>query len=1235
MTLWRGIHRGQTAPPLIRSSTNEPFGLDVIFNGDNPIADIVAVHGLNGHREGTWTAEASQANWLRDLLPADIPNARILSYGYNSRTHNAENLSLQSIYEHAITLVQDLCTYRRNTKTENRPIIFLAHSLGGILVKNALIHSKLSKSSHHSIKRCTSGVAFFGTPHVGTSAANFASIVLSIGSIFTRTNSTVVRQLRENSESLHTQLQQFNPISCDFQIVVFYETYKTNIKFGKRIVIVPLHSASLPGNQGGLCIPLRKSHTELVRFSCPADPDYLVVSDQLKILVSDASRVLETNSVMSTATSLTAMSGSLTSLTVDCKQPVMKLPFSLPLQPNYFVGRTAELNTLHDSLFGTPKTKGSSEEQSRVVVVHGLGGAGKTQLSVAYAQSHRHDVDAVLWLDGSSENNTLLSFRSIAQRFLDAARQANGGEESINPLSSRLPIGEYLSATGQISTDEKTLPKISKIVMDFLRSENESFTWLMIMDNVDDLPRYPVASFLPQSARGKIIITTRRTEAIQFGQPLEIGQIEEESGIQILLNASSLRTKAPTDPENAKTIAISLGLLPLALEQAGAYISRTQMQLGKYPHLLERHRRELLSSPNTLGYNQVSVFATWELSFKQLVEEDNVAGNLLTLLAFFHHSSFWEGLLLAPFESNESSETSEPTVGSPEGYKWLHELSSSEFKLTNTLGKIFSVSLAKRNAPSGNIHLHPLVHAWGRERLTPVSRKGKLVEAVVAIGSALEWAYRPNRTSSKEVREFVSRVVPNADHCIGLVTQEGSKEMFSTILSDRQSAKALFYIGVLFENVSKLRQAEDIFAAIVAAYENDPSILSPLMAVNAQRRLAHVVNLFSRYKEGETLLLQAIPTLISLVGKAHPDTLAAQLELGNVHHRCFRYAEAEGLLREVIENDTDASTGGKMGRMGREATSILGLVYKHKGLHQEALALLKRVLDQASEENQDGAAHLLTLKYRHTLILQELGHWNLAMQAYEEAFDGFKATLGFNHPLTLRTANALGRIYCFLGKYAESRDILDLVWKGQSALGFSKENETAQLRTLFNIGVLNREEGRPNEAFEMLDRALRAEQALYGARAHSTLRCQVELGILQTVRGDLEEAARNLEEALSNQLAHYPDSPMEHAHTRTALAEAFTQLKSPSQADETLEPALRFVRATLEPDNPVRLKVELAHATSLLAGGRGGEAFAETKKLVPLLESTFGLKHPISVRGRVLFKDSREKINDIEGDGVV
>ena len=77
----------------------------------------MAVHGLNGHRENTWTAnDDGGVNWLRDFLPSDIPNARIITWGYDANTHSTSRIGAQHLYDHAKTLVSDLCLKRRVTE---------------------------------------------------------------------------------------------------------------------------------------------------------------------------------------------------------------------------------------------------------------------------------------------------------------------------------------------------------------------------------------------------------------------------------------------------------------------------------------------------------------------------------------------------------------------------------------------------------------------------------------------------------------------------------------------------------------------------------------------------------------------------------------------------------------------------------------------------------------------------------------------------------------------------------------------------------------------------------------------------------------------------------------------------------------------------------------------------------------------------------------------------------------
>jgi hypothetical protein len=83
-----------------------------------PDCSIVAIHGLNGHREKTWTT-SSGVNWLRDLLPRDLPNARLLSWGYDANTQNSSRVSSQYLYDHGRGLVSDLCLYRELTDVRN------------------------------------------------------------------------------------------------------------------------------------------------------------------------------------------------------------------------------------------------------------------------------------------------------------------------------------------------------------------------------------------------------------------------------------------------------------------------------------------------------------------------------------------------------------------------------------------------------------------------------------------------------------------------------------------------------------------------------------------------------------------------------------------------------------------------------------------------------------------------------------------------------------------------------------------------------------------------------------------------------------------------------------------------------------------------------------------------------------------------------------------------------------
>jgi hypothetical protein len=115
------------------------YGLHTLVDKDPGafgMVDIVAIHGLNGHYEKTWTEtlkDGTQVNWLRDLLPKKARNARIMTFAYNSTVQFSKSTS--DVFTFANQLLEHLLATRLSIVENRRPVIFVCHSLGGIVFK--------------------------------------------------------------------------------------------------------------------------------------------------------------------------------------------------------------------------------------------------------------------------------------------------------------------------------------------------------------------------------------------------------------------------------------------------------------------------------------------------------------------------------------------------------------------------------------------------------------------------------------------------------------------------------------------------------------------------------------------------------------------------------------------------------------------------------------------------------------------------------------------------------------------------------------------------------------------------------------------------------------------------------------------------------------------------------------------------------------------------------------------
>ncbi|KAF8536785.1 hypothetical protein BDD12DRAFT_849502, partial [Trichophaea hybrida] len=279
-------------------SKDASIGVKVVYTPPDGISvvDIVAVHGLKGDAYKTWTVPATEQRkkevfWLRDLLPAEVPNARILTYGYDSDPGKVfESASTNMVHHHATTLVSELHYFRRKPNERHRPIIFVCHSLGGIVVKRALIYSSTCNISHNpklrSIKVSTYGVIFLGTPHMGANAARWGKMAeMLVWMVTTKSwvdsNDALIHALGTNSETLQNITDSFVGLSMQFRMFFFWEELKTHIPGMTRDVIVEYASAVPEALPDAGRAAIHATHSDMCKFADENAPGWNVLAGVL------------------------------------------------------------------------------------------------------------------------------------------------------------------------------------------------------------------------------------------------------------------------------------------------------------------------------------------------------------------------------------------------------------------------------------------------------------------------------------------------------------------------------------------------------------------------------------------------------------------------------------------------------------------------------------------------------------------------------------------------------------------------------------------------------------------------------------------------------------------------------------------------------------------------------------------------------------------------------------------
>ncbi|SDN34026.1 Tetratricopeptide repeat-containing protein [Streptomyces sp. cf386] len=650
-----------------------------------------------------------------------------------------------------------------------------------------------------------------------------------------------------------------------------------------------------------------------------------------------------------------------------------------------FTGRSALLEKLRDSL-GSSTTSVSPAPYA----LYGLGGVGKTQIALEYVYRFAPDYDLVWWIP--SERNELV-------------------------ISSLAELGARL---GLRVGDEAA--QAAQEVCDHLRQSGSTLNWLLVFDNADEPQE--VSRYFP-GGNGHVLVTSRNQGWSQNFGAIEVDLFLREESVEHLL-----RRAAGLSAEDADRVAAAVGDLPLALDQAGAWLAETVTSVDTYLAELEQQAELVLSFSQPANYPK-PVAATWNVSIERLKERSPAAVRLLQLCAFFAAEPISRDLLY--------------------GDEMIRELAKNDPSLRErmVLGRVIReigrFALAKVDRATRSIQVHRLVQAVIRSQLSP--REQEEAQHVVhrILAGHRPKGEEPIDDDDPDNRAKFTVIWPH------LEASEASR-------CDEPETRQL-----LIDRVRYLWKRGDLNAALALGQELRTAWEELLNARRGElAELEKVAEERTRTGRADDDDLEERAKQESYVVNLHSQILYLSSNIANVLRSLGKYVEAERLGSDTLARQrvllvadhpyifmTSSGLAMDLGSIGRFGEALELAIEAYNGL-KESL----------------GEDHPRTLfaNNNRAVCLRLLGRYAEARDVDEEIYDRRRndLELGSEHPHSLISATNLGRDLRETGEYATSISLLRSSYEAYQRLFGETYPET--LRTAKSLAVSLRKAGRVTEA---------------------------------------------------------------------------------------------------------------------------------------------------------------------------
>ncbi|KAG6988928.1 hypothetical protein G7Y79_00067g095430 [Physcia stellaris] len=1086
-----------------------------------PLIDVVFVHGLDGHPRSTWMSEKDKVFWPSQLLPPILEEekARILVYGYDADVTPSRNgpatMSRDKIHNHGEQLVAELCGNRSKPAAE-RPIIFVAHSLGGLVVKSALIHSSETRGTKtrrlRSIFVSTYGILFLGTPHKGFDIRKWISRKeLASGARVhdkrIRTQSHVIDALQSNSETLQVLDRRFIDLTDRFQIFLFHEGKPTRMN-GKLYYVIHEESAA-PTIQDVEHAVIQQDHAHMCQFDNDHSPGFALVTEALQRYAAAAPESIQAAwglehkehhvkieaEVQQKLSSISISDYQTSPDTGSQRERHYIVPRT---QVKNFIGREAQLSQISSHFLND-----RVDNQPQILVLHALGGQGKSQLVLKYCSSSREIYAGIFWINASSEQ---LAMQSFAQ------------------------IGTALGIASSAITERNDL--MVKMIKQHL--ECWSQRWLLVFDNYDEPQKFSkVRQFIPQCKcsaafsvmstvsllivltvkKGRVIFTSRNAQLDRLGHYLmEVPAMNAKEGVGLLLSQHSHE-----DIEHyftqASSIVERLGGLPLAIEQAAAYIRYRRLplqRLDNFVEVYETKRRNILSHTPAHFWEYttsqihgeedqakaISAFTTWEMSLEQLPSMNNSSDyqekiHLLTLSAFFNPTKIEEFLFRNHWEENSRTTSWLRNISTNEETNRVSEEETSEQDSSNreldtlwdsekyldlllTFYELSLLQSLERDAGEVVFSLHPLIRDWLQLRAEMKKRQACIEESMEVVAASVKVNYGKVMSF-----EYDSALLAHIDTC--LANDERFSKKQHQLGNRIKNCDIACWLAKFCHDQGRYQVAEKLFRQMVATDQNVLG-LEHEDTMRAMDSLAQAFLEQGKFDEAETSFLRTLQLRQKLFGERNADTIQSLQNLASLSYRKGKYDDAEMRFGQVLQWRTT-----ELGHEDPRTLSTmreLGWVVREQGRYEEAETIQRQTL--CMTEQAQGIEHGEYVNSMSSLasILDDQHKSEEAEQLQRQVLYLREKSWGKRHPDTLASMNNLALTLEKMGKLEEAEQMNRAALQLKQEVLGNKHPDT--LTSMNNLAELLHSQGN-YEAEHLLRETLRLRHKVLGKKHPDTL----------------------------------------------------------------------------------------------------------------------------------------------------